>query len=138
MQLARAVAGHVCDLQERVDAVGLERSPIRVHVPDVDDAVPGVVGVHDHPFSDRRDHLGVLILELVPHWLGQPDPLKLGNYLATDSPYDRVLHPVRVYRGLPSSTRDPTGMPHVAARRPPGSIGDGGRYNTKSPVLGRR
>ncbi|WP_194831790.1 NYN domain-containing protein [Nocardia sp. XZ_19_369] len=49
-----------------------------------------------------------------PHWCGQVDPLALGKHLAADSPYDRVLHEVRIYRGLPSS-KDPKG--HGAARK---------------------
>lgn len=44
-----------------------------------------------------------------PHMCGQVDPLKLGLLLAADSPYDRELHQVRVYRGRPDSTRDPKG-----------------------------
>lgn len=50
-----------------------------------------------------------------PHFHGQVDPLKLGQHLAADSPYDRLLSEVRVYRGMPSSTRDPQG--YAACRR---------------------
>lgn len=50
-----------------------------------------------------------------PHWRGQINPLALGRHLAEDSPYDRELHEVRIYRGLPSSKRDPKG--YGAARR---------------------
>jgi uncharacterized LabA/DUF88 family protein len=50
-----------------------------------------------------------------PHWYGQVNPQKLGEHLAQDSPYDRVLHQVRVYRGLPASQRDPKG--YSAARK---------------------
>lgn len=42
-----------------------------------------------------------------PHWFGQIDPQALGEYLAQDSPFDRELHQVRVYRGFPVSDRDP-------------------------------
>lgn len=42
-----------------------------------------------------------------PYWYGQVDPQKLGEHLAADSPRDRVLQQVRVYRGLPSNQRDP-------------------------------
>lgn len=50
-----------------------------------------------------------------PHVHGQINPLKLGLHLAADSPYDRVLDHVRVYRGMPSSTRDSRG--YAACRR---------------------
>jgi NYN domain len=36
-------------------------------------------------------------------------PLALGQLIAADSPYDRRLRQVRVYRGQPDSTRDPRG-----------------------------
>lgn len=45
---------------------------------------------------------------------GQFDPLKLGLMLASRSRVERELVQVRVYRGLPNSTRDPRG--HAAAR----------------------
>lgn len=38
---------------------------------------------------------------------GQTDPLKLAGLIASDSPYDRDLVEVRVYRGLPDSTKQP-------------------------------
>jgi uncharacterized LabA/DUF88 family protein len=44
-----------------------------------------------------------------PHWEGQVDPLALGQRIAADSPFDRQLHQVRVYRGQPDATRDPKG-----------------------------
>lgn len=44
-----------------------------------------------------------------PHWEGQVDPVKLARRLAADSPYDRVLHQVRIYRGRPDSSLDPKG-----------------------------
>lgn len=50
-----------------------------------------------------------------PHWYGQIDPLALGERLASDSPFDRVFHEVRIYRGLPVNDRDPRG--YAAARR---------------------
>jgi hypothetical protein len=53
--------------------------------------------------------------ELDPHWYGQLNPLALGQHLAADSPFDRELAEVRIYRGLPSSKRDPKG--YGAARR---------------------
>lgn len=50
-----------------------------------------------------------------PHWQGQIDPVKLAEHLADDSPYDRRLSQVRVYRGQPDSKRDPKG--YAASRR---------------------
>jgi len=44
-----------------------------------------------------------------PHWEGQVHPLALGQLIAADSPYERQLHQVRVYRGQPDATRDPRG-----------------------------
>ena len=44
-----------------------------------------------------------------PHWEGQVQPLALGRLVAADSPFDRQLHQVRVYRGQPDATRDPKG-----------------------------
>lgn len=43
------------------------------------------------------------------HWEGQVDPVKLAQHLADDSQYDRALHQVRIYRGRPDQSRDPTG-----------------------------
>jgi hypothetical protein len=40
---------------------------------------------------------------------GQVDPLRLARWLVADSPYDRTLTQVRVYRGRPDSSRDPQG-----------------------------
>ncbi|MYC85244.1 MAG: NYN domain-containing protein [Acidimicrobiia bacterium] len=45
----------------------------------------------------------------IPHWEGQVDPLVLGQLLVTRSPFDRALTGVRMYRGLPDSTKDPKG-----------------------------
>jgi uncharacterized LabA/DUF88 family protein len=42
-----------------------------------------------------------------PHWAGQVRPLALGQLIAADSPFDRRLHQVRIYRGQPDATRDP-------------------------------
>lgn len=50
-----------------------------------------------------------------PHFEGQINPLRLGEHLAADSPYDRELKEVRVYRGLPDGALDPRG--HSAASR---------------------
>ncbi len=47
-------------------------------------------------------------------WQGQIDPGRLGRLLVERSPYPRDLAGVRVYRGLPSSHRDPKG--YSAAR----------------------
>jgi hypothetical protein len=44
-----------------------------------------------------------------PHWEGQVQPLALGQLIAADSPFDRRLHEVRIYRGQPDATRDPKG-----------------------------
>lgn len=38
---------------------------------------------------------------------GQFDPVALAQHLAADSPYDRHLHQVRIYRGQPDATRQP-------------------------------
>ena len=43
------------------------------------------------------------------HWEGQVDPVALAQHLASDSPFDRQLQQVRIYRGLPDATRDPRG-----------------------------
>ena len=40
---------------------------------------------------------------------GQVDPGALGRLLVEESPYDRELAGVRVYRGLPSAAKDPKG-----------------------------
>jgi uncharacterized LabA/DUF88 family protein len=50
-----------------------------------------------------------------PHWEGQVDPVALARHLADDSPFDRELHQVRIYRGQPDSLRDPRG--YAASRR---------------------
>lgn len=44
-----------------------------------------------------------------PHWEGQVNPVALAEHLASDSPFDRRLQQVRIYRGLPDATRDPKG-----------------------------
>ena len=44
-----------------------------------------------------------------PHWNGQIDPFKLGQFITNDSKFDRELHQVRVYRGQPDATRDRKG-----------------------------
>lgn len=49
------------------------------------------------------------------HWHGQFDPLHLAEHLANDSPFDRALKEVRIYRGQPVSDRDPVG--YAACRR---------------------
>jgi uncharacterized LabA/DUF88 family protein len=50
-----------------------------------------------------------------PHWCGQVDPLRLARHLVADSPFDRELTQVRIYRGQPDSKRDPRG--YGASRR---------------------
>lgn len=40
---------------------------------------------------------------------GQIDPRKLGELITRDSPFERELVQVRVYRGEPDSTKDPKG-----------------------------
>ena len=50
-----------------------------------------------------------------PHWQGQVDPVALGEHLAADSPFDRELHEVRIYRGQPDGKLDPRG--YAASRR---------------------
>ena len=44
-----------------------------------------------------------------PYWKGQVDPVALAQHLAADSPFDRKLHQVRIYRGQPDATLDPKG-----------------------------
>jgi len=44
-----------------------------------------------------------------PHWQGQVDPVALAEHLAGDSPFDRHLHQVRIYRGQPDASLDPKG-----------------------------
>jgi hypothetical protein len=44
-----------------------------------------------------------------PHWYGQIDPLALGELVVRRSPFERDLGGVRVYRGIPDSTKDPQG-----------------------------
>lgn len=44
-----------------------------------------------------------------PHFNGQVDPIKLGEYLAADSNPARNLIQVRIYRGLPDAALDPKG-----------------------------
>lgn len=50
-----------------------------------------------------------------PHWRGQINPLILAQHLAADSPFDRELAEVRVYRGQPDGKLDPRG--YAASRR---------------------
>jgi uncharacterized LabA/DUF88 family protein len=50
-----------------------------------------------------------------PHWQGQVDPVALAQHLAGDSPFDRQLHQVRIYRGQPDGKLDPRG--YAASRR---------------------
>jgi NYN domain len=49
------------------------------------------------------------------HWQGQVDPVALAEYLAQDSPFDRELQQVRIYRGQPDGKLDPRG--YGASRR---------------------
>lgn len=49
------------------------------------------------------------------HYCGQFNPRQLGEVIANDSPYDRELQEVRVYRGIPSLKHDPKG--YGASRR---------------------
>ena len=44
-----------------------------------------------------------------PHWDGQINPTALGELLVNRSPFNRYLSSVRVYRGIPDSTKDPKG-----------------------------
>ena len=51
-----------------------------------------------------------------PHWMGQIVPSALGMHIVGNSgDPERVLHQVRVYRGMPNSARDPKG--YGATRR---------------------
>lgn len=49
------------------------------------------------------------------HWLGQVDPVALAEHIAQDSPYNRTLAQVRIYRGQPVNNRDAKG--YAASRR---------------------
>jgi uncharacterized LabA/DUF88 family protein len=49
------------------------------------------------------------------HCHGQVDPLRLGLHLSQDSPFDRELVQVRIYRGMPAASRDSRG--YGACRR---------------------
>lgn len=42
-----------------------------------------------------------------PSWVGQIDPLRLGQLIVEKSPFPRDLTQVRVYRGRPDATKDP-------------------------------
>jgi uncharacterized LabA/DUF88 family protein len=44
-----------------------------------------------------------------PHWEGQVDPVPLAQHLAADSPFDRQLEQVRIYRGQPDASKDRKG-----------------------------
>lgn len=44
------------------------------------------------------------------HWQGQVDPVALAKHLAADSPFNRELKQVRIYRGQPDSILDPKGF----------------------------
>jgi hypothetical protein len=44
-----------------------------------------------------------------PAFLGQVDPLKLGQYLTSRSAVSRELREVRIYRGCPAALKDPRG-----------------------------
>lgn len=48
-------------------------------------------------------------LRAADHTCGQIWPIRLAEHLANDSPYDRALTQVRVYRGRPDADRDPKG-----------------------------
>ena len=51
-----------------------------------------------------------------PHWIGQINPTELGRHIVEHSVNpERVLHGVRIYRGMPNNERDPKG--YRAARR---------------------
>jgi hypothetical protein len=52
---------------------------------------------------------------LDPHWYGQVHPVLLAQHITADSPFDRHLTQVRIYRGQPAETRDPRG--YAASRR---------------------
>lgn len=56
-----------------------------------------------------HDHL------IDPHYYGQFDPVQLAQHLTSDSSDPRQLVGVRIYRGIPSSARDPKG--YGAARK---------------------
>jgi uncharacterized LabA/DUF88 family protein len=50
-----------------------------------------------------------------PHWQGQVDPVALAGHLAADSPFNRQLREVRIYRGQPDGKLDPKG--YASSRR---------------------
>ena len=45
----------------------------------------------------------------IPHWEGQVDPLALGRLIVERGIFERTLAGVHIYRGIPSSTKDPKG-----------------------------
>jgi hypothetical protein len=57
-----------------------------------------------------------------PHWAGQIRPAAFGELIIrlSGNP-DLVLHQVRMYRGLPSSAKDPKATEPRGARSPPGT-----------------
>jgi NYN domain len=44
-----------------------------------------------------------------PHWEGQVNPVRLAQHLAADSPFDRQLKQVLIYRGQPDASKDRKG-----------------------------
>ena len=45
----------------------------------------------------------------IPHWEGQIDLLALGQLIVERNPFERGLAGVRIYGGIPDSTKDPKG-----------------------------
>jgi uncharacterized LabA/DUF88 family protein len=66
-----------------------------------------------------------------PFWHGQFRPDLLGEHLAADSPRDRDLVQVRIYRGMPAYSADPKG--NLACRRQQTSW----RQSSKIKVINR-
>ena len=77
--------------------------------------VDKVVLFLDYQNIYRRARDAFFSHEVDPHWRGQVNPIKLGLLLVARSPFNRELLGVRVYRGLPSNSRDKVG--YAAARR---------------------
>lgn len=74
-----------------------------------------VVVFLDYQNIYRRARDAFFSHEIDRHWCGQISPIKLGQLLVERSPYERVLAGVRVYRGMPSNSRDSVG--YAAARK---------------------
>ncbi|MEU9126542.1 NYN domain-containing protein [Kitasatospora sp. NPDC048540] len=62
-------------------------------------------------FFDYQNVYGGARRQFHSHWeppeCGHVDPVALAHHIAKDSPYDRELTQIRIYRGQPDSTKQP-------------------------------